>query len=95
MSEQLLETLEVSLGERCEAAVIWLPHAPHRAVTVNAGMTMRAWFDIRGIGPGFAEDAAGIEESAAAVTALIGRERSRPPSFPYEATKLSVLPQSS
>ena len=106
MSEQLLDSLEVTLGERCEAAVIWLhglgadgydfqpivpelglpadagvrfvfPHAPHRPVTVNAGMTMRAWFDIRGIGAGFAEDADGIEASAAAVTALIGRERGR------------------
>lgn len=53
------------------------PHAPQRPVTVNAGMTMRAWFDIYGIGAGFPQDAEGVEASAAAVSALLERERSR------------------
>lgn len=53
------------------------PHAPQRAVTVNAGMTMRAWFDIYGIGAGFPQDVEGVEASAAAVSALLEREHDR------------------
>ncbi len=53
------------------------PHAPQRPVSVNAGMTMRAWFDIYGIGAGFPQDTEGVEASAAAVSALLARERSR------------------
>jgi phospholipase/carboxylesterase len=51
------------------------PHAPIRPVTVNNGMRMRAWYDIYSLGVREREDAAGIHESAAAVHALIDRER--------------------
>jgi phospholipase/carboxylesterase len=53
------------------------PHAPLRAVTINGGMRMRAWYDIVGIGPSVQEDADGIRASAAAVSRLIDREGER------------------
>lgn len=58
------------------------PHAPVRPVTINNGYAMRAWYDIIGIDRRAVEDAAGIEASAAGITALIANENSRgvPPS---------------
>ena len=52
------------------------PHAPERPVTINAGMRMRAWYDIVRLGGG-AEDSAGIHESQALLEALVARERGR------------------
>ena len=54
------------------------PHAPMRAVTINMGMRMRAWYDIAdpAIGHG-TEDRDGIEESAEIVRNLIRREQTR------------------
>jgi phospholipase/carboxylesterase len=43
------------------------PHAPLRAVTVNAGFVMRAWYDIKAFTPEGRADAAGLAESARAV----------------------------
>ena len=62
------------------------PHAPVRPVTINNGMPMRAWYDIRDLGFGGAvgdrADAAGVEASVAQVEALLAREGERgiPPS---------------
>jgi len=53
------------------------PHAPVRPITVNGGMEMRAWYDIVGFGLNVRQDAAGIRDSAAAVTRLIDREIER------------------
>jgi len=53
------------------------PHAPTRAVTINGGYVMRAWYDILGREPNAPEDAAGIRASAAAVTKLVDREIER------------------
>jgi phospholipase/carboxylesterase len=53
------------------------PHAPVRPVTINNGYAMRAWYDIIGIDRRSAEDFAGIQASAAGITALIDRENSR------------------
>ncbi len=50
------------------------PHAPVRAVTVNNGMRMRAWYDIRGFDIADREDAEGVGESVAAVERLVARE---------------------
>jgi phospholipase/carboxylesterase len=50
------------------------PHAPMMPVTINAGMVMRAWYDVsfdRG------EDEAGIRASQRRVEALIAREKAR------------------
>jgi len=52
------------------------PHAPHRPVTVNAGMVMRAWYDIRQLGARD-DDTPGIRESAGFVDALIEEQRAR------------------
>ena len=53
------------------------PHAPLRAVTINAGMVMRAWYDVRDAGGERQEDAAGVRASGERIEALIARERSR------------------
>lgn len=52
------------------------PHAPERPVTLNAGMRMRAWYDIVRLGGG-AEDSAGIRASQAQIEGLVERERAR------------------
>ena len=49
------------------------PHAPMRAVTVNNGAVMRAWYDVRGIGGERREDAEGVRASQAQVEALIAQ----------------------
>src|ERR1700674_3555248 len=46
------------------------PHAPVRAVTLNAGARMRAWYDIRGFDRHAAQDEIGVRDSAAAIRAL-------------------------
>ena len=54
------------------------PHAPERAVTINGGYVMRAWYDILSMDfSSRREDAAGVLESAAQVEALIARENAR------------------
>ena len=50
------------------------PHAPVRAVTINNGMRMRAWYDIRGTSIADREDSDGVRDSVASVEALIARE---------------------
>jgi phospholipase/carboxylesterase len=53
------------------------PDAPQRAVTINGGMRMSAWYDI--VTPDFRvnEDAAGIRHSQAQIDALIDHEIER------------------
>ena len=53
------------------------PHAPVRPVTINGGMSMRAWYDIRQADLGRQEDEGGLRESLLDVEALIARERGR------------------
>lgn len=58
------------------------PHAPVRAVTINGGARMRAWYDIRDVGfadgnGGGRADAAGVAASVAQVEALIANEVAR------------------
>ena len=50
------------------------PHAPMRAVTVNMGMNMRAWYDIAGADLQQNQDAEGIEKSSKALRNLIDEE---------------------
>jgi phospholipase/carboxylesterase len=59
------------------AARFVFPHARPRPVTINNGFVMRAWYDIKGLGPGNAEDEAGIRESAAVVNGYVDKERAR------------------
>jgi len=53
------------------------PHAPVRPITINGGMSMRGWYDLYGLGPGFPQDADGIAESRNRVEALLAREQER------------------
>jgi len=53
------------------------PHAPVRAVTVNNGARMRAWYDIRDFDLANRADESGVLESIAQVEALIAREVAR------------------
>jgi phospholipase/carboxylesterase len=54
-----------------------MPRAPERAVTLNNGYRMRAWYDIVGVDIDRREDEAGLRESMRDVHALIDRERAR------------------
>ncbi len=53
------------------------PHAPVRAVTINGGARMRAWYDIRDFNLSSRADLVGVAESVAQVEALITREGER------------------
>ena len=52
------------------------PNAPMRPVTVNNGMVMRAWYDIKTF-PVRREDEDGMRESQKQIEALIAREKTR------------------
>jgi phospholipase/carboxylesterase len=53
------------------------PHAPVRPVTINGGMSMRAWYDILGFDRSAAEDTQGFLATDALVRELIVREGKR------------------
>jgi phospholipase/carboxylesterase len=55
------------------------PHAPMRAVSVNRGMVMRAWYDFDMVDPdvGLQENMASLRESQRAIEGLIVREEQR------------------
>jgi phospholipase/carboxylesterase len=53
------------------------PHAPMRAVTINGGAVMRAWYDVVAAGGDRREVEPGVRASQAQIEALIDRERER------------------
>ena len=53
------------------------PHAPPRAVTINGGMRMRAWYDIVEADLRNRADLHGVRASVAQVEALLARESER------------------
>ena len=53
------------------------PHAPVRPVTINGGMSMRAWYDIVSFDAEGRADADGVRASTALLEALIDREVAR------------------
>ena len=53
------------------------PHAPVRSVTINGGVRMRAWYDIRDLDLANRADEAGVIDSIAQVEALVAREAAR------------------
>ena len=53
------------------------PHAPMRAVTINNGVRMRAWYDIVDMDLARRADESGVLESVAQVDALVAREATR------------------
>ena len=50
------------------------PHAPVRPVTLNNGVPMRAWYDLKNLDLDQRADETGVRESIAQVEALIERE---------------------
>jgi phospholipase/carboxylesterase len=52
-------------------------HVPVRPVTLNAGMRMRAWYDIRDLELNTRADETGVRESIAQVEELVAREGER------------------
>lgn len=64
--------------DRLPAIRFVFPHAPMRAITINGGYVMRAWYDV--VSPDFApgrEEAEGVRQSTEQVEALIARENAR------------------
>lgn len=53
------------------------PHAPVQPVTINGGMAMRSWYDIRSFDSAGRADRAGLLKSSAVLEALIAREIDR------------------
>jgi phospholipase/carboxylesterase len=53
------------------------PHAPMQPVTINGGMVMRAWYDVRPDAGARREDEAGVRASQRRIEALIAREKTR------------------
>jgi phospholipase/carboxylesterase len=65
----------VRRGERAWRFVF--PSAPVRPVTLNAGMSMRAWYDVLGWDRNAVEDVAGFKSTDALVRELIAKEVAR------------------
>ena len=53
------------------------PHAPNHAVTINGGLIMPAWYDIRTLGSSGGENPDHVRDSARRIEALLERERQR------------------
>ena len=49
------------------------PHAPLRPITINGGMQMRGWYDIKTWDLNDRADETGVRESATAITALLDK----------------------
>jgi phospholipase/carboxylesterase len=67
---------ELRLPESLRVRFVF-PHAPVRAVTINNGMRMRAWYDIAAADLTNRADLAGVRESQGQLRALIERENAR------------------
>ena len=67
------------------------PHAPVRPVTLNGGMSMRAWYDILTLDRDGPVDEEGIRGSASMLVGLIEREHER--GIPYEKILLAGFSQ--
>ena len=65
----------VRRGERAWRFVF--PNAPVRPVTINGGVPMRAWYDLKGLDRKSAEDVTGFRDTDAQVRQLIAREGER------------------
>ncbi|MCP5151440.1 MAG: alpha/beta fold hydrolase [Chromatiales bacterium] len=72
------EPIVPELGEALTRHVRFVfPHAPRRAVTINGGMPMRAWYDIADMELDRRADETGVRESAQILDALVAREGER------------------
>ena len=67
---------ELRLSGEIELRFVF-PHAPVRPVTINAGMSMRAWYDVISLDRSGPQDEAGIRESSETLVRLIEHEHER------------------
>jgi phospholipase/carboxylesterase len=65
----------VRRGERAWRFVF--PNAPIRPVTINGGMSMRAWYDLKGLDRKAAEDVAGFRDTDVQIRQLIAKQGER------------------
>lgn len=70
------EPIVPELGLADMALRFVFPHAPVQPVTINGGMEMRAWYDIKDQAIR-REDESGVRQSQAGIEALIAREKQR------------------
>lgn len=74
----LVKELEINQLPGLAAGVRFIfPHAPMRPVTINNGMVMRAWYDIKMVDLMRQEDEAGLRASQAECEKLIANEVAR------------------
>ncbi|MEX2496313.1 MAG: alpha/beta fold hydrolase [Woeseia sp.] len=72
------EAVVPELGLPREAGIRFVfPHAPTRPVTINNGMTMRAWYDILSFDRAGQQDEKGVRDSAKLIEQLVEREHER------------------
>ena len=72
------EPIAQQLGFQDTPAVRFIfPHAPLRPITINGGMRMRGWYDIKGMAFDREEDRDGLEQSEQIVKGLIEQENQR------------------
>jgi len=72
------ESIAPQLGFRDSPSVRFIfPHAPIRPITINGGMRMRGWYDIKGMAFDREEDRGGLEQSSEIVKNLIEQENQR------------------
>jgi len=64
---------ELTFANKSDTRFIF-PHAPVRAVTINSGIEMRAWYDIVAMQINEQQDEAGMRKSAQQIEALIENE---------------------
>lgn len=81
---------ELKLPESMAVRFVF-PHAPIRPVTINNGMPMRAWYDIKTMDFNHRADGAGVDESTVSVTALIETEHAK--GTPYERIVIAGFSQ--
>ena len=67
---------ELRIPQRLKLRFVF-PHAPVRPVTLNNGMSMRAWYDILSLDRGGPQDETGMRESSQLLCQLIENERER------------------
>ena len=67
------------------------PHAPVRPITVNGGMSMRGWYDIRSLQIDQSEDEAGIRASSTRLAGLVDEQLER--GIPSERVVLAGFSQ--
>jgi len=81
---------ELGFADRLSLRFVF-PHAPLRPVTINGGVTMRAWYDILTLDRGGPQDETGIRESGRLLELLIEREHGR--GIPHEKIVLAGFSQ--